>query len=103
MTTLTPEELAVIYHEANGLTTNQLAPITTARVFNAMLAVDAHARQQSAKEIADLKAQVERLRKALTSAVETIEWMHSCTSPADDEVEQAIQDGRTAIIQEAKK
>ena len=46
--------------------------------------------------------QIEALRNALVSAVETIECMHGCTSPASDEVERAIQDGRTALKEAGK-
>ena len=37
------------------------------------------------------------LLDALISAIETIEWMNGCSSPARDEVETAIKDGRTVI------
>ena len=34
---------------------------------------------------------------ALIAAVETIEWMNGCSSPARDEVEAAIDEGRAVI------
>ena len=37
------------------------------------------------------------LLDALISAVETIEWMNGCSSPARDEVESAIENGRAVI------
>ena len=37
------------------------------------------------------------LLDALIAAVETIEWMNDCSSPARDEVESAIADGRAVI------
>lgn len=41
------------------------------------------------------------LKIGMMNAVETIEWMHECTAPADDEVEKAISDGK-AILGEMK-
>ena len=37
------------------------------------------------------------LLDALIAAVETIEWMNDCSSPARDEVEAAIDEGRAVI------
>ena len=37
------------------------------------------------------------LLDALISAVETIEWMNGCSSPNRDEVEAAIDEGRSVI------
>ena len=37
------------------------------------------------------------LLDALIAAVETIEWMNGCGSPARDEVEAAIEEGRAVI------
>ena len=37
------------------------------------------------------------LLDALIAAVETIEWMNGCSSPARDEVETAIEEGRAVI------
>ena len=37
------------------------------------------------------------LLNALIDAVETIEWMNGCSSPARDEVELAIENGRAVI------
>ena len=37
------------------------------------------------------------LLDALISAVETIEWMNGCSSPARDEVDAAIEEGRAVI------
>lgn len=37
------------------------------------------------------------LLAALEDAVETIEWMNGCSSPAVDEVEKAIREGNSAI------
>ena len=37
------------------------------------------------------------LLDALIAAVETIEWMNGCSSPARDEVELAIENGRAVI------
>lgn len=37
------------------------------------------------------------LLDALIEAVETIEWMNGCSSPARDEVEASIEDGRAVI------
>ena len=37
------------------------------------------------------------LLDALIAAVETIEWMNDCSSPARDEVEAAIYEGRAVI------
>ena len=37
------------------------------------------------------------LLAALIEAVETIEWMNGCSSPARDDVEAAIEDGRAVI------
>ena len=37
------------------------------------------------------------LLDALIAAVETIEWMSNCSSPAHDEVEAAIEEGRAVI------
>ena len=37
------------------------------------------------------------LLDALISAIETIEWMNCCSSPARDEVEAAIDEGRAVI------
>ena len=44
-----------------------------------------------------LMEQRDELLAALRSAVETIEWMHGCSSPASDEVEEAIREGNAAI------
>lgn len=41
------------------------------------------------------------LKIGMIKAVETIEWMHECTAPADDEVEKAIRDGK-ALLGEMK-
>ena len=45
----------------------------------------------------ELEQQRDELLAALRSAVETIEWMHGCSSPASDEVEEAIREGNAAI------
>ena len=37
------------------------------------------------------------LLEALISAIETIEWMNGCSSPARDEVDSAIAEGRAVI------
>ena len=37
------------------------------------------------------------LLDALISAVETIEWMNGCSSPARDEVDAAIEEGQAVI------
>ena len=37
------------------------------------------------------------LLDALISAIETIEWMNGCSSPARDEVDAAIKEGRSVI------
>lgn len=37
------------------------------------------------------------LLNALISAIETIEWMNGCSSPARDEVDAAIKEGRSVI------
>lgn len=50
-----------------------------------------------AAEIDELKRQRDELLAALRSAVETIEWMHGCSSPASDEVEKAISEGNATI------
>ena len=42
------------------------------------------------------------LLEALISAIETIEWMNGCSSPAKDEVEEAIMDGRAVIAKYSK-
>ena len=38
------------------------------------------------------------LLDALISAIETIEWMNCCSSPARDEIDAAIKEGRVVII-----
>ncbi|OSP50050.1 hypothetical protein B7G55_19805 [Aeromonas hydrophila] len=48
-------------------------------------------------QLADALNQRDELLEALNEAVETIEWMHGCSSPARNEVEEAIQEGRAAI------
>ena len=48
-------------------------------------------------EIDELKRQRDELLDSLRSAVETIEWMHGCSSPASDEVEEAIREGNATI------
>lgn len=40
--------------------------------------------------------------EALISAIETIEWMNSCSSPDKDEVEEAIKEGRAIIAKYSK-
>ena len=42
------------------------------------------------------------LLEALISAIETIEWMNGCSSPARDEVEEAIIEGRAVIAKYSK-
>ena len=42
------------------------------------------------------------LLEALIEAIETIEWMNGCSSPAKDEVEKAIIDGRAVISKYSK-
>lgn len=37
--------------------------------------------------------------KALQSALETIEWMNGCTSPAQDEIDKAILEAKKAIAE----
>lgn len=41
--------------------------------------------------------QAKTLRDALESAKDTIKWVHGCTSPADDEVEKAIEEAEKAL------
>lgn len=53
--------------------------------------------EDPATEIDELKRQRDELLAALRSAVETIEWMHGCSSPASDEVEDAIREGNATI------
>ena len=53
--------------------------------------------EDPAAEIDELKQQRDELLDALRSAVETIEWMHGCSSPASDEVEEAIREGNATI------
>ena len=57
--------------------------------------------EDPAAEIAELKLQRDELLAALRSSVETIEWMHGCSSPASDEVEEAIREGN-AMVNKAK-
>ena len=49
------------------------------------------------QENKDLKHRCDELLAALEDAVETIEWMNGCISPAVDEVEKAIREGNSAI------
>ena len=49
------------------------------------------------QENKDLKHRCDELLAALEDAVETIEWMNGCSSPAVDEVEKAIREGNSAI------
>ena len=44
-----------------------------------------------------LIAERDELLAALEDAVETIEWMNGCSSPAVDEIEKAIREGNSAI------
>ena len=53
--------------------------------------------EDPAAEIDELKRQRDELLAALRSSVETIEWMHGCSSPASDEVEEATREGNAAI------
>lgn len=55
------------------------------------IAADAENQLAEARNLSD------ELLAALNEAVETIEWMHGCSSPARNEVEEAIQDGLAAI------
>ena len=45
----------------------------------------------------EAEQQRDELLAALEDAVETIEWMNGCSSPAVDEVEKAIREGNSAI------
>ena len=49
------------------------------------------------QENKDLKHRCDELLAALEDAVETIEWMNGCSSPAVDEIEKAIREGNSAI------
>ena len=49
------------------------------------------------QENKDLKHRCDELLAALEDAVETIEWINGCTSPAVDEIEKAIREGNSAI------
>ena len=48
-------------------------------------------------QLLDVERQRDELLTALEDAVETIEWMNGCSSPAVDEVEKAIREGNSAI------
>lgn len=48
-------------------------------------------------QLLDVEQRCDELLEALKEAVETIEWMHGCSSPARGEIEQAIREGNTAI------
>ena len=53
----------------------------------------------AAKHIVELIEQRDKLLIALESARDTIEWMHGCTAPADDEVERAILEANAAVAE----
>lgn len=53
----------------------------------------------AAKHIVELTEQRDKLLAALESARDTIEWMHGCTAPADDEVERAILEANAAVAE----
>ena len=50
-------------------------------------------------QITDLTQQRDKLLAALKDALDTVEWMHGCTAPADDEVERAIREASAAIAE----
>ena len=50
-----------------------------------------------AKHRIELMGQRDELLVALKDAVETIEWMYGCSSPASDEIEKSISEGNAVI------
>jgi protein tyrosine phosphatase (PTP) superfamily phosphohydrolase (DUF442 family) len=48
-------------------------------------------------QLLKVEQQRDELLEALNEAVETIEWMNGCSSPARNVVEEAIRDGLAAI------
>ena len=78
------------------LTQEQLADITeSVRKGQSWHSYQAHKRQ--ANERRKLITERDELLAALEDAVETIEWMNGCSSPAVDEIERAIREGNSAI------
>ncbi|MDM5132948.1 hypothetical protein OB962_18415 [Aeromonas piscicola] len=48
-------------------------------------------------QLLDVEQHRDELLEALKEAVETIEWMYGCSSPARGEIEEAIREGNAAI------
>ena len=77
---------------------NKLADEITRLRKELVLAWETNSEKELRQQVSALTEQRDLAVEALYSAVQTMEWMHGCSAPADDEVEKAIREGKQALV-----